>query len=117
VPKLALKADPEDEGKQIPYLQDRETLSQWAGKKIEKGELQNYQKEWNNESLDGLPGLRAARKDMGEAVWLGDMKASLKKNSHVWQLILTTFLSILSTIIVMQMLGYSTLKLRMSAWR
>jgi hypothetical protein len=65
-----MKEDPEDSSKQLPFLQDRETLSLWAGKKLEKGELQDYRKEWNSESLDGLPGLRAARRDLGHKLWM-----------------------------------------------
>ncbi len=114
VPRLALNTDPDDPSKAIPFLEDRETLSQWAGKKLEKGELQDYQKEWNNESLDGLPGLRAARRDMGERLWWGDLKAWLRRNAHVWHLILTALLSVLSTIMVMQVLGLTTVEMPLS---
>jgi hypothetical protein len=113
VPRLALKTDPEDPSKEVPCLQDRKTLSQWAGKKLEKGELQDYQKEWNTESLDGLPGLRAARRDMGESLWLEDLKATARKNAHVWYLVLTALVSVVSTVMVMQGLGLTTVETRL----
>jgi hypothetical protein len=113
VPRLALKKDPEDPSKEIPYLQDRETLSQWVRKKMEKGELQDYQKEWNSESLDGLPGLRAARRGTGEWLWLGDLKASARRNAHAWNLVLIALVSVVSTVTAMQILGLTTMETRL----
>ena len=56
-------------------FKDRETLGHWAGKKVEKGEMRDYQKEWNSHSLDGLPGLQVALRDAGERVWVARTKA------------------------------------------
>ena len=33
--------------------------------------------EWNSNSLDDLTGLKVARKDRGERLWVGDMRASV----------------------------------------
>ncbi len=33
--------------------------------------------QWNAKSLDGLHGLRSARRDLGQRLWLEDRKASL----------------------------------------
>ncbi len=48
------------------YLGDRRTMGHWASKKVEKNELQAYQRDMNAYSLDGLPGLLAARRDRGQ---------------------------------------------------
>jgi hypothetical protein len=109
VPYLALRDDPETRGKQQPYLHDRDTLGHWAGKKISAGQLQEYQRDNNHASLDGLPGLRAARKDNGEMLWLGDIKAAVRKRGSTMQLVLVAFLSVLFTILGMFALGLTTL--------
>ncbi|PKX95202.1 uncharacterized protein P174DRAFT_449661 [Aspergillus novofumigatus IBT 16806] len=71
VPQLALKLDPETHEPK-PYLRDRETLGHFAAKKVEKGQLRSYQREWNSSSLDGLPGLWSAiRDDGGMCGWDG----------------------------------------------
>ncbi|GAB7350732.1 hypothetical protein MBLNU459_g1283t2 [Dothideomycetes sp. NU459] len=44
-------------------LEDRKTLGHWASKQVEKGELKGYQAQKNSQSLDGLGGLKAARRD------------------------------------------------------
>ena len=55
-----------------PELKDRDTMYRWASKQLEKNELRNYQAEWNSQSLDGLPGLRVARRDRKENIWITD---------------------------------------------
>lgn len=56
-------------------LEDRPTLRNWAEKRVEKGELHEYQSVWNASSLDSLPGLKAARRGAGERLWLTDLRA------------------------------------------
>ncbi|KKZ65220.1 hypothetical protein EMCG_08928 [[Emmonsia] crescens] len=62
VPRLALTTDPTTNTPK-PYLQDRETMGHWASTKIAKNELHAYHALMNADSLDGLPGLRAAMRD------------------------------------------------------
>lgn len=76
VPRLAQKEDAE---KAVPYLEDRETMGHWASKKVEKNELHAYQKEWNSDSLDGLTGMKVARRDRGEILWLTDLQAYFRR--------------------------------------
>lgn len=68
-PSAGVEGDPES------AFEDRDTLGHWAKVKTEKNELQAYQMEMNAKSLDGLPGLRAARKDLGHRPWVDDVKA------------------------------------------
>jgi len=49
-----------------PWI-DRKTLGHWAGQKVEKNELLDYQRDMNAYSHDGLPGLRSARRDLFHA--------------------------------------------------
>ncbi|KAK6541392.1 hypothetical protein TWF694_007204 [Orbilia ellipsospora] len=46
--------------------EDRSTLNHWGKKKVEDGTLGEYQVKNNLRSLDGLPGLRIARRRKGE---------------------------------------------------
>ncbi|MCJ1428426.1 hypothetical protein MMC29_006336, partial [Sticta canariensis] len=62
-----------------PVLKDRETLGHWASVKIEKNQLHAYQKEWNANSLDGLTGMRVARRDAGERLWATETTAHLRR--------------------------------------
>lgn len=62
-----------------PVLKDRETLGHWASVKIEKNQLHAYQKEWNANSLDGLTGMRVARRDAGERLWATETIAHLRR--------------------------------------
>ncbi|KAJ6264943.1 Pyridoxamine 5'-phosphate oxidase [Drechslerella dactyloides] len=48
------------------HWEDRPTLNGWGAKKLEGTKLADYQVENNVRSLDGLPGLRSARKRKGE---------------------------------------------------
>jgi hypothetical protein len=97
VPLLALKQDPKDPSELKPYLQDRETMGHWAGKKIEKGDLGLYQQEWNFDSLDGLPGLRAARRSRGERLWIGDLGTWSRRHGIGLQMVLIAIVSSLIT--------------------
>ena len=62
-----------------PILKDRETLGHWVSKKIENDTLQDYQAQWNSDSLDGLTGMRAARRKKGERMWVTGLKARYRR--------------------------------------
>lgn len=78
VPLLAMTPSIEG-GEVIKKMNDRDTLSKWAENKLNKGELESYQAEWNSNSLDGLPSMRAARKTNGKILWVGDAAVWLRK--------------------------------------
>ncbi|KAI9732383.1 MAG: hypothetical protein M1834_001591 [Cirrosporium novae-zelandiae] len=62
-----------------PYLRDRETMGHWASKKVATNQLHAYQAEWNHDSLDGLTGLKTARRDHGEKVlWVKDAEVVVR---------------------------------------
>jgi hypothetical protein len=62
----------------------RETLEAWAAKKIERKEMMDFQKLNNAVSLDGLPGLKAARLAQDQNFAVEDTKAWLRKVSKQW---------------------------------
>lgn len=57
----------------------RDTLDDWARKQIEKQELGDFQKRWNHRSLDGLPGMKSARRSYDENIAVEDTKAWFRK--------------------------------------
>lgn len=79
VPRHAKVKLGDDEEKWVAGFEDREMLGHWASKKIESNTLHEYQKEWNYDSLDGLTGLKVARRDRGEILWVTDLIASFKR--------------------------------------
>ncbi|KAF2833510.1 hypothetical protein CC86DRAFT_365388 [Ophiobolus disseminans] len=60
----------------------RETMDNWARKMLEKQELMDYQKRSNHQSLDGLPGMLSARRQLDQNVAVEDTKAWLRKVSR-----------------------------------
>jgi hypothetical protein len=104
VPLLKLKVDPEDPKKQMPFLEDRQTLGHWGQKQIDNGIMNDYRAKMNSRSLDGLPGLRVARKDIGERLWIRDVEAQIKKRNGL-QLALVAVLSALLTLVTLYCMG------------
>jgi len=79
VPRLSSVAQKDPEKAPEAAFEDRETLGHWASNKAEKNELHSYQVANNCNSLDGLTGLKTARRDRGDRLWVGDMTASLQR--------------------------------------
>ncbi|PYH89120.1 pyridoxamine phosphate oxidase family protein [Aspergillus ellipticus CBS 707.79] len=105
VPRLSLKVDPETHETQ-PFLKDRDTLGHWAGKKVKKNELQEYQKEWNVRSLDGLPGLRTALKDKHQLIWLGQMGNWARRHRDEIEMLKSSLLVLLISMALLNWAGY-----------
>ncbi|KAL4946769.1 hypothetical protein BDV06DRAFT_208420 [Aspergillus oleicola] len=107
VPQLALSTDPET-NEPKPYLQDRKTLSNWAGKVVEAGGIRSYQSEWNSRSLDGLPGLRTALQDSGQSVQLAKLSNWTRYNRDKIEFVKTSALLLFVVMAVLQWAGLST---------
>jgi hypothetical protein len=60
-------------------FEERYTLEKWLQNKVNKKALEDYQVKLNSRSLDGLPGLRVARKMGGEWVVGHELRAHLQK--------------------------------------
>lgn len=75
VPVLAVASDAAE-----ACFEGRKTLSNWATTKIAKGELQEYHRANNTHSLDGIPGMKSARRTSGETLQvIGNLKAWLRR--------------------------------------
>ncbi|KAB8276093.1 hypothetical protein BDV30DRAFT_206736 [Aspergillus minisclerotigenes] len=68
VPLLDLTIDPET-NEPKPCFTNRPRLGKFAEYTINRGEMPEYQMQWNSRSLDGLPGLHSAMRDKGESIW------------------------------------------------
>lgn len=77
-------------------FEDRHALEQWLVNKVNKKALDDYQTKLNSRSLDGLLGLRMARKMRGEWLLAEDIVAYfLQKLYHPEALILGVILGLL----------------------
>jgi len=70
--------------------------------------MDDYRANWNRRSLDGLPGLRVARKDFGESLWLGDVSAQVRKHDGL-KFVLVALLSSAGTVLALW--GWGLLRL------
>ncbi|EGD99678.1 pyridoxamine phosphate oxidase [Trichophyton tonsurans CBS 112818] len=95
VPLLALRTDAET-GTVTPYLQDRDTLVDWAEKKAEKKQLSKYMNAWNAESLDGLPGLRAAMIARGQSGAAVSLSIALCKYRRPLEIVSAVVMAVLA---------------------
>lgn len=60
-------------------FQDRHLLEKWLANRVNKNALNDYMVTFNTRSLDGLPGLRAARRWKGEWLWVEDARSWMTK--------------------------------------
>ncbi|OAA70355.1 pyridoxamine phosphate oxidase family protein [Cordyceps fumosorosea ARSEF 2679] len=73
-----------DEGQKLTELcvfEQRPHLDYWSGIMVSRNTAHKYQAQNNSSSMDGLPGLKAARRDNKEVLWLGDAAAYLRRTS------------------------------------
>ncbi|KAK2598008.1 hypothetical protein QQS21_005845 [Conoideocrella luteorostrata] len=56
-------------------FETRPALDYDAKKRAEANKFREYQRLNNADSIDGLPGLRASRRDAGETLWVRDLRA------------------------------------------
>ncbi|KFH46770.1 hypothetical protein ACRE_024660 [Hapsidospora chrysogenum ATCC 11550] len=68
-------SDTEKKLSELAVFETRPTLDKWNGTKVENGKLFEYHRETNVCSMDGLPGLRTARRDVGQRLFLVDAHA------------------------------------------
>ena len=87
VPLMDGRADAESE----TAFHDRDTLDRWSEKQIEKGRMEAHRAQYNARSLDGLGGMKVARRANGEGLWLGDTKIWFQRISGQREALLTGF--------------------------
>lgn len=64
-----------DKLNELAVFETRPTLDKWASGKVEENKVIEYQRRNNIYSMDGLPGLRSARRDIGQRMFLVDTRA------------------------------------------
>ncbi|KAI5458052.1 hypothetical protein BGZ63DRAFT_363760 [Mariannaea sp. PMI_226] len=64
---------------ELAVFEERPTLDTWVKKRVETNAIQGYRNENNIRSLDGLPGLKSARRGVGEKLWIGDAKLRVRR--------------------------------------
>lgn len=65
---------------ELAVFEARPTMDHWAATKAQGNTLHEYQGVNNAESIDGLPGLRTARRESGQrALWAGDVRARARR--------------------------------------
>ena len=69
-------------------MKDRGTLGHFAKKTVDQGLMEWYQQQANMRSLDGLGGLRAARRGKGENVHVQDSLIWLRRIFRQWDAML-----------------------------
>ncbi|KAK2025601.1 pyridoxamine phosphate oxidase [Colletotrichum zoysiae] len=67
---------PDDE---LSVFEERPTLDFFWKQRVDNNTVGTYHVEKNRTSIDGLPGLRAARRDAGETLWVADARARLAR--------------------------------------
>ncbi|ATY59227.1 pyridoxamine phosphate oxidase family [Cordyceps militaris] len=66
---------------ELCVFEERPHLDSWAGTMVSKNTALKYQAQHNARSMDGLPGMKTARRDNKEVLWLGDAAAYLRRTS------------------------------------
>ncbi|KAF4979698.1 hypothetical protein FZEAL_4126 [Fusarium zealandicum] len=64
---------------ELAVFEERPTMDMWVKKRVDANTLQEYHNETNVLSMDGQPGLKAARRAVGETLWLTDAKAHARR--------------------------------------
>lgn len=83
----------------------RNTLDNWASKMSEKNALLGYQKNMNFRSLDGLTGMRSARRARGQWILLEDLKTRMRRVGRQWDALLVGVLITLLLISALHIAG------------
>lgn len=64
---------------ELSVFEQRPNLDNYAATQSQNNKTLSYQITNNCSSLDGLPGLRAARREAGQRLWVGDLKARIQR--------------------------------------
>ncbi|KAH7320969.1 pyridoxamine phosphate oxidase family protein [Stachybotrys elegans] len=65
-------------GDELSVFETRPTLNDWIVKQANANKVIPYQIEKNSSSIDGLPGLKSARRASGQSLWLENLRAKMR---------------------------------------
>ncbi|KAJ4186067.1 Hypothetical protein NCS54_00037300 [Fusarium falciforme] len=94
---------------ELVVFEERPTMDAWLKKRVDSNTLQEYHNETNVLSMDGLPGLKAARRGVGERLWWTDAKAHAKRVLAQGEAIAVGFIVAVLLYVVMNVVGAKTL--------
>ncbi|KAL7933439.1 hypothetical protein V8C35DRAFT_55196 [Trichoderma chlorosporum] len=77
---------------ELSVFEQRPNLDSYAANQTQNNKTLRYQVANNCSSLDGLPGLRAARRVAGQRLWVGDLKARLRRITSEGEAVAAGFL-------------------------
>ncbi|KAL7799793.1 hypothetical protein V8C37DRAFT_92457 [Trichoderma ceciliae] len=77
---------------ELSVFEQRPTLDNYAATQCQNNKTLSYQVTNNCSSLDGLPGLRAARREAGQRLWVGDLKARIRRIASEGEAVAAGFL-------------------------
>ncbi|UKZ82030.1 hypothetical protein TrVFT333_009812 [Trichoderma virens FT-333] len=77
---------------ELSVFEQRPNLDNYAANQAQNNKMLSYQIEKNCSSLDGLPGLRAARREAGQRLWVGDLKARIRRIASEGEAVAVGFL-------------------------
>ncbi|OAQ61004.1 pyridoxamine phosphate oxidase family protein [Pochonia chlamydosporia 170] len=76
---------------ELCVFEARPTMDVMLAKKADGNGIREYQTLNNRDSIDGLPGLRVCRRDAGEVLWLGDLRAWVRRVARDWEALVVGF--------------------------
>ncbi|KAJ6782191.1 hypothetical protein PWT90_03696 [Aphanocladium album] len=79
IDKILRKGHEGDKLTEVCVFEERPHLDYWAGTMVSKNSAHKYQAQHNARSMDGLPGMKTARRDNNEILWVGDAAAYLRR--------------------------------------
>ncbi|RFU77639.1 pyridoxamine phosphate oxidase family [Trichoderma arundinaceum] len=77
---------------ELSVFEQRPNLDNYAATQTQNNKTISYQVTNNCSSLDGLPGLRAARREAGQKLWVGDLKARIRRIASEGEAVAVGFL-------------------------
>ncbi|KAK5997889.1 Pyridoxamine 5'-phosphate oxidase family protein ustO [Cladobotryum mycophilum] len=67
---------------ELAVFEQRPTLDAYLANRVQNNTMLGYQAVHNITSLDGLPGLRVARREAGQWLWLSDAKSRVRRIAY-----------------------------------
>ncbi|OCK97630.1 uncharacterized protein K441DRAFT_655502 [Cenococcum geophilum 1.58] len=116
VPLFGESRDTTEEEKTLESLQgsqDRWTLHKWASSMEKKKALLGYQRNSNYRSLDGLTGLRSARRARGQWMLLEEGRAWASRVMKQWEAILLGMLIAALMVVFLKTTGFLALEAKL----
>lgn len=91
-----------DKVDELCVFEERPTLDKQAGGQVDGEKVQAYHRKTNVDSIDGLPGLRTARRAVGQTLWLVDLHAWALRTAAEWRSVaLGFFLALFAVAVAM----------------